>query len=472
MHILECPAEILRSVFGEIILTSVQQAMHARMVCRLFDVELIRALCTSKILSTPAFADRPVEPSILTKYLVTIARKSESSSSYPAINVILHAVKYVLEQWPQDEERRLEYIRTLCQLMVSGWPGDIHPTVNRTLRTVSGPPSPSGCWTGSPKQNIMAVATHFGLNLQVESMLNDGVKDHWTHFHSSIFRAVERNDLQLVSLLLERGGSASLISMNCLGHAAQHGNQAMLELLLSAISNQKELFSGVFLDTIECAAAGGQLPLIHFLLQWGLTHYKVIDIDALTARTSGYQYMRIYDAILFQASLHGQQHVVEEALHDNADLCARPKISPLFGGALDAAASQGHEGVVRVLLRWAERDPYPSPYYLQCALLTAMKRGWYKIAQLLLEHGVELDYGTTCSETCFLMAAVKCGQLDMLRLLLDVEGLDWRVDSDGCEEAYSWVVSRGYASITRELIERGLGPVENRGREHGDRRLK
>jgi hypothetical protein len=124
---------------------------------------------------------------------------------------------------------------------------------------------------------------------------------------------------------------------------------------------------------------------------------------------------------------------------------------------LDAGVCKGHEGTVGLLLKrgWTNE----SPDGFQRALFLAVQGGWLRIAQMLIGHGAEFDSDVQ-SKTCHLIGAVKYGQPDLLKLLLDTKGAGWTADSDVCKQAYSLAVYRGYTTIIDHFVGNGLALKE------------
>jgi len=110
---------------------------------------------------------------------------------------------------------------------------------------------------------------------------------------------------------------------------------------------------------------------------------------------------------------------------------------------MDAAAWKGHERVVRLLLQrgWVNE----AHNQLSQSLHFAVRGGWLPIAQILIDHGAELVTKVT-SDTCQLYDAVKYGQPDMVKLLLDVKSAEWWIDTEAFKKAYSLAKSRGYTT--------------------------
>lgn len=97
--------------------------------------------------------------------------------------------------------------------------------------------------------------------------------------------------------------------------------------------------------------------------------------------------------------------------------------------------------MVRILL---EKGACQRQDALQQALYLAISRGWPRIAQIPMDNSAK-PVLNELAKRCHLRAAVKYGQPDMLRLLLDAKAVGWKAASDLgiCKEifirSFSWI---------------------------------
>jgi hypothetical protein len=286
----------------------------------MFDSELIRAVCATKILESAAYRGVPLDWRLLATYIFTLAQ-SDDVDKYYTVDIIHQIVDYILEQRPQDGEWRVEYIRMLCNLIASD---HCFLSINYNVHMVEDDRKPvyrRGSYNFL--ENCLIAATYLGLTSLVRSMLDNGVKNTWTYFNTPLLGAVQRDDLELSSLLLEK--RASNVQSTEIEQAAQNGNTAILLLLLQSDRNTESIKETHFLCALKGAAAGGKLYTIRFLLQWALMEYRLDDLKALHTLIHHTYAKDMYTKILLQASLHGREETVEYVLNNGARLYARPK---------------------------------------------------------------------------------------------------------------------------------------------------
>lgn len=163
----------------------------------------------------------------------------------------------------------------------------------------------------------------------------------------------------------------------------------------------------------------------------------------------------VYEQVFLAAVFHNQPAIVQAALDNGANVYTRPR-SEYFGSrfrsTLEASACKGYSLMVQLLL---ERGLNKN-YHLEPGLFTAVQGGWLEIAQMLIDHGAQVDWGTKHHGKCHLMAAVTHGQPDMVKLLLDTESANLKEHFDICKKAYSLAASHGYTTIIRHFVEHGI----------------
>jgi hypothetical protein len=421
----------------------------------MFNTELIRAVCSTKILEAPAYKDRPLESSLAVEYLFMLA-KSDSSSGYPAVEVIHQVVSYILEQRPQDKKRRIEYIRMLCGLIVVDNPDYVNYEGRKQIFSIHHVLTRIDSQGHNPDHNCLAAATRFGMTSLVETMLEAGVKESRISFLGpSLIRAVQCDNLYLTGLLL--GSQECEYDVpTAIAQAARNGNDATVQLLLQGKDIHKDRDEYMYLCGFRGAAAGGQLKTLLYLFQSAFAYYQIDDLSALNDKICDSTRRHICNEIPLQAALHGHEEVVEYILDNGGNLCGVPKFRfAKWKNSLDAAVWKGHEGVVRILLKRGWTNKYSR--FLPRSLYLAARGGWVRIAQILIDYGATINMEVySYKETSPLLGAVKYGQPDMVRFLLDIKDAGWKADSDVCKEAYSMAVSRGYTSIVTYFVERNL----------------
>ncbi|KAF2420730.1 hypothetical protein EJ08DRAFT_532321 [Tothia fuscella] len=272
----------------------------------MFDPELIRAVCATKILESEAFKDIKLNEPLLATYMFTLAQ-SDDVSKYYAVKIIHQVVDYLLEQRPQDQGRRIEYIRSLCTLITTDCCYRSFNSIVQWIDEDTGEPL-YRCRSYNFLENCLPAAVYLGLTSLVKKMLNDGVKNTSTYFNTALLRAVQRNDVELSHLLLEARDDE--VWSEEIDQAAHDGNIDLLQLLLESDRINKSRKESNFLGAVQAAAAGGQVTTMEYLIWWGLVQYKVKDLDALYSWIHTALAKNMYSEVLIQAALHSQESTV------------------------------------------------------------------------------------------------------------------------------------------------------------------
>jgi ankyrin repeat protein len=387
---------------------------------------------------------RKLDESLLSGYLFKLAQ-FQDVSGYHTLEIIHETVDFVLEQTPKNQQDRLDYIQTLCDLVANTTTKDI----SFTLLGVSGRGQPL-IWPSTPAQNHLAAAVYYGMSSLSTAMIESGVKDTKTYFGTALHCAIRRDSLDTAALLIEKGGAVP--SMVEFGEAGRNGNEAMLQLLFGAeLKNESKV--NHYLQAIKGAAAGGHWSTIRFLIDMAISNDAVYDIENLVMHTNSTTRRFVYDDTFLEATIYNQMDVAKAALNCGANLRSSPRFArDKWFYALGASSKMGYEGLVRMLL---EKGSGEDKYVLQEALHLAIRRGWLRIAQILMDNGAEPTPYKKHNGN-HLMVAVKYGQSDMLKLLLDTKLASLKVDAGICNEVYSYAVSHGYTTIMRHFVDYGL----------------
>src|ERR1700759_420931 len=180
------------------------------------------------ILEDPLYYKRYLEPSFLTEYIYIKAFSKNVSKYYP-LSTVHQTVDCILDQNPQDQHRRIEYVRALCGLIVQTWPT---PTAFHTLYSLDYNEMYS---KPSVAQNCLVAATYLGLMPVVKAMIKNRTDDTDTVFGRAIDCAIKRGDFDLAVLLLESG--TSVIGVRCIEMAGKNGQKALLDLVFDLRHN-------------------------------------------------------------------------------------------------------------------------------------------------------------------------------------------------------------------------------------------
>jgi len=239
--------------------------------------------------------------------------------------------------------------------------------------------------------------------------------------------------------------------------AARNGNIDVLKLLFENWIHDKWTLPFFFMQAIEGGAACEQLDVIRFLMQEA-TSRELLDkkdprIEILYA---GKRNFPMFDLIFLQAIFNGHKELAQRALNYGADPNAQyPGPSPMWSNSLTSACLKGHEDIVLMLLSRIRNLKHHSN--ISVALYFAISRGWVRIARILQTHEHQIHKNMLKRQ---LLVAIKCGQVESVRLLLRKRTDEIKSDPETCRQAYSLSVSRGFTSIARQLNEHVLGTAE------------
>lgn len=167
--------------------------------------------------------------------------------------------------------------------------------------------------------------------------------------------------------------------------------------------------------------------------------------------------------LLHAAAAHGALPVVHRLLH-HPDQQRRAEVNRAEPGgwsALHEACAQGHDQVVRALLK---ADANVSQEELDVTpLQAAASQSHCKIIETLIEHGAELDKKTRGNVTA-LRIAVEVGSLEAVELLLNLGASMSGIDEKSSRQhtLYETACFHGDYKIADLLLSRGcFGAVEN-----------
>ena len=123
------------------------------------------------------------------------------------------------------------------------------------------------------------------------------------------------------------------------------------------------------------------------------------------------------------------------------------------GAPLHLASSQGHIGVVHVLLQHnVDVNAKCTRCFNWTPLRFASARGYAKLAQLLLEHGANVNAQSTTKSTPLIAASAQ-GHLEVVRLLLS-NGADVTIRSK-YGTAFRRATEEGHFEVAQLLLEHG-----------------
>ena len=245
---------------------------------------------------------------------------------------------------------------------------------------------------------------------------------------------------------LNRKSADTVISRACLGYLLQFekpkvwDKQRLREFPLARYAAKFWLFHARSEDnTIDDSVQ----PLIINLLHPGsgqfLNWVQLFDNDTE------------WPPSIYYASLFGLEMVTRQLLRINnaADINMQ---GGEYGSALHAAAGEGHEGIVRLLLENGADVNAHSGYY-GSSLQMASKRGHMTIVQLLIDGGADVNGrgGTAVSP---LQEVMRRGEENIARQLIEL-GADVSADGGYRESVLHIALGRNLEGIAQLLIKHG-----------------
>ncbi|XP_014278504.1 putative ankyrin repeat protein RF_0381 [Halyomorpha halys] len=244
---------------------------------------------------------------------------------------------------------------------------------------------------------------NLGVRLDVES---DATKDAFLH-------AVEKGNTEMTILLLNKGVSVNTMrgGLSALHVAAMNGHTKIFYLLVERGADIHAP-SHKWQTVLHYACAGKENALVEFLIKRGLD-VNVTDVNGNTplqvaAFHGNYDIIRTlvkYGAdvrlrttttALLAATVSGNVKAVNFLLMHGADIeeMANNGKTPLI-----SAVSEGHEDVVEALLNRGASLHATDDGRGNTALHIAAKKGYLKIAEILLKHGHKIDIKNSDGKT-------------------------------------------------------------------------
>ncbi|KAH6682770.1 ankyrin repeat-containing domain protein [Halenospora varia] len=257
-----------------------------------------------------------------------------------------------------------------------------------------------------------------------------------TYFGHPLEMTAARGDWHKLKALLERFTWTWSRLQATVKTAARSGSEACVDLLIDMIHiktlktvKKDELWKTY--QTVVCnAAENGHIELVQSMME----RMEIAGFDVWEHPCVGYNAEFAFDlplpsAILWHAAKGGFHELVEFALdmRGNPDTVALDDTG--YRTALGVAVRFGHEQVAYLLVKNGaevnqEHGDGKSFGSIEPPLLTAVKRGWIKIAQALIDDGASLSVkgpmpGWVIWDRCPLVVATKRNQIEIVKLLLE-----------------------------------------------------
>ncbi|KAF2787093.1 ankyrin [Melanomma pulvis-pyrius CBS 109.77] len=291
--------------------------------------------------------------------------------------------------------------------------------------------------------------------------------------------AAAENHPHVISELLHHSPDGIFSEGNALLAAATAGHSGIVEALLMAAKLGFEeivkilLERGTYLNSrdsdsmtaLHYASAAGRTSMVKLLLANG-SNVTARDREGRTAlflaaeREYGAEIEARNDegkTALFECAEKGNVAGVDFLLRRGATVSSSSSTESTASGevqenALQIAAYNGHEAVVRVLL---EKYPDFQGTTMRTTLSYAAAGGQVGVALLLLDAGVDVDVQDEGYESrTALTYAVEAGKLDMAKFLLD-QGARVNSRSASQRTPLFWAIWGGHVEAIRVLLDYG-----------------
>jgi ankyrin repeat protein len=182
------------------------------------------------------------------------------------------------------------------------------------------------------------------------------------------------------------------------------------------------------------AAKGGHETIVKLLLERGVSPHT-LDAEGVN--------------LLCRAAINGHVSLIKMLLGAGGHLDCRTMMGKR---PLQLAASYGQEEAVKVLLQALEKGPHPTiGRQMQDALMSAVIAKHENIVQVLLEHGVDVNFRDINNRQSPLSWAAERGYDHFVNVLLE-KGADPNFSFMLEETALSRAVERSHETIVRRLI--------------------
>ncbi|KAJ5835080.1 hypothetical protein N7447_001106 [Penicillium robsamsonii] len=350
-------------------------------------------------------------------------------------------------------------------------------------------------------------------NTKLVEYLLDGGAEPSPQEEPPLMSAAKNGDLEMVKLLLERGADPNkrFCGSMALSCAAGHGHVEIVEVLLDHGADPDPDMVQGWLSTLYHVAIHGQLPILDLLsargveiypkeptkqcfllssiignISWGSVERKKKAAFAELFRTFVDFEDMIKDEeaqaeVLYIAIGYGWEDIVKRVLEHgfSADgvyrRCEtryeRPVLQAIDNGHIGitkllvehGANIQAYQGEITVLVEHGPNtQEYDGESMDEGALSLAIQLGNVQIAELLLDHGADINCISSRGETALAEAAMV--SVDMFRMLLD-RGADptkTALYADGTfnpssgENAITRALYFGAVDVVQTLVERGI----------------
>jgi Ankyrin repeats (3 copies) len=326
-------------------------------------------------------------PHILAAYLVQQTLTNPQGREMP--EMIIRAVNHIISINPDLSPNREQYIEDLSSVAIdkSGELDDKTPSFYHLLSIQKEVPN-SRNWNATPDQITMVAAACLGLLSIVNQFLDNEVCDNITFFGSALEAAATRGDIVMLNTINDH----PLISRSYIDDAreqsAARGHTECLRILLTRTPSHFHN-RGKFSSILQLAARSGHLGTMQFIRS-SVPNFSEYISGLLLHFTGETDTITVANAILYWSVPFGHTDIVRQALDDGANINPQRlasngnfRYSPIYM----ATEIGSYDTVELLLFRGAilRKDLDDNP------LIPAAKRGWLKIAQLLVKYGAMVN---------------------------------------------------------------------------------
>ncbi len=246
---------------------------------------------------------------------------------------------------------------------------------------------------------LLGYAAYLG-DKEILNEIIDRVTDEFDRYNEGVREAARGGHMDIVDFLIERGGYAG-----CAISGASLGGH--LDIVKSTMRKVGTAYK--FRGDICCAAEGGNIDIVKFMLKRGDDSCEAAMVDAAREGHIGIVNLALekeatyfLKGSMLEAARFGHIEVVKLLLKKGADN---------YRETMREAAEGGHIEIVELMILKMENEGMSHLYY-EDAMLEAAKEGHMDIVKLILEKG-EYNYDCAMSE------AARGGHMDIVRLMLD-----------------------------------------------------
>nr|POE51817.1 ankyrin repeat domain-containing protein 50 [Quercus suber] len=268
---------------------------------------------------------------------------------------------------------------------------------------------------------------------------------------------------------------AKICAQNLLSGAAIAGDLSIFNWVLHSSEATVNGSTPYFENPLVLAAAHGHLEVVRHLLESNvqdvsLPCYQATATDILITSYTQLAFLNDYDilkAMKFQprsalraAALNGHDEIVSLLLQPQHQL---PKTSPEYFRAALAAVSIGRLDLVQMLFKTIEQDFSDFEWFRKEMIWVAVRYNRKSIVQTLLDMGVHVDSwpeGGGRQYTSTLHLAAIMGHIGMVKFLLQ-QGANPKCSARGSrqEQPIEGAARRGHTEVVELLIDHGADPA-------------